>query len=67
MTADYQQLCEEHEVRLGADEARIQAIADVDTALLRDPAIQAVLDGSGSDSSMDEDAMDEYIKTELKP
>jgi hypothetical protein len=67
MAADYQQLSEEHELKLGADEARIQAIADVDKALLRDPAIQAVLEGSGSDGSLDEEAMNQYINTELKP
>jgi hypothetical protein len=62
VSANYQPLCEEHELKLGADEARIQAIADEDQALLNDPAIKAVIDGSASDDPMNGAELDDYVR-----
>jgi hypothetical protein len=62
MSAEYQPLCEAQELRLGADETRIQAIADVDQALLNDPTIRAVIDKPGSDEHMDDAELDNYVR-----
>jgi hypothetical protein len=55
-------LSEAHERRIGADEARIQAITDLDDALLRDPTIQAVINGDDSDGDLDDDELNAALK-----
>jgi hypothetical protein len=61
MFSDYRPLSEEQEMKLGADEARIQAIADLDNAILQDPMVQSVL-GDDSDDPIDEDELNEIVK-----
>jgi hypothetical protein len=62
LCAAYQPLSEAHELTLGADEARIQAIAEVDDALLREPAIQAAMNAGGSDDGLNEDELAAALK-----
>jgi hypothetical protein len=59
---EYQPLSEAHERTIGADEARIQAIADIDDALLDDPEIQAVLNGGDVDGTLDNEELDAALK-----
>jgi hypothetical protein len=61
MFSDYRPLSEEQELKLGADEARIQAIADVDNAILHDPMVQEVL-VSNSDDPIDDDELNRIMK-----
>ena len=66
-SGEYEPLRDAKGMTIGADESNLQAIADEDDALLRDPTIQQVLAGVGSDDPpLDEDELNEYIR-ELDP
>jgi hypothetical protein len=58
---DSRPLSEEHELKLGVDEARIQAIADLDKTILQDAMVQSVL-GDDSGDRIDEDELNEIVK-----
>jgi hypothetical protein len=62
LCSQYEPLSETHERTIGAEEARIQAIADIDEALLRDPEIQAVLNGEDADGTLDNEELDAMLK-----
>lgn len=64
---EYEPLNEERESIVGADRSRLQAFADEDDALLRDPTIQQVLaDDSFGEEPLDDDELSRYI-SELNP
>ena len=59
----YEQLDENLEFTIGADRSKLQAIADEDAELLKDPTIQQVLADDGeNDPPIDEEELNKYIK-----
>ncbi|OHT02344.1 hypothetical protein TRFO_07197 [Tritrichomonas foetus] len=59
----YEPLNESLEATIGADRSKLQAIADEDAELLRDPTIQEVLAGDDVDEvPLDEDELNRYIQ-----
>lgn len=58
---DYEPLNERLEAQVGADRSKLQAIADEDAELLRDPAIKELLE-EDDDANLDEEELNKYIQ-----
>ena len=58
---DYEPLNEKLEATVGADRSTLQAIADEDAELLRDPEMIELLEGE-DDAPLDEDELNKYIQ-----
>jgi hypothetical protein len=65
-SAEYEPLNDARGLTIGADPSRVQAIADVDEALLRDPRIREALEGDSDDPPLNEDELNRYL-TGLNP